>query len=140
MKKMFLKLLLFHQWNRVQEKLEMINIYIILISNFPDSEFPCLHDKWMRWNFYLTIFCRSVPTHFYFFYSICMYTGTKAHIIGSVSWPKKKNFWYHLSGVVVDLLEVRFLPLGKKTIQPFSRAGGIQAKWPAKKGRMGCVS
>ena len=53
---------------------------------------------------------------------------------------KKKNFWYHLSGVVVDLLEVRFLPLGKKTIQPFSRAGGIQAKWPAKYGLNGlCV-
>ena len=34
----------------------------------------------------------------------------------------------------MDLLEVRFLPLGKKTIQPFSRAGGIQAKWPAKYG------
>ena len=56
------------------------------------------------------------------------------HIIGSTSWPKKKNFQYHLSGVVVDLLEVQFLPLGKKTIQPFSRAGGIQAKWPAKYG------
>ena len=40
----------------------------------------------------------------------------------------------------MDLLEVRFLPLGKKTIQPFSRAGGIQAKWPAKYGPNGlCV-
>ena len=40
----------------------------------------------------------------------------------------------------MDLLEVQFLPLGKKTIQPFSRAGGIQAKWPAKYGPNGlCV-
>ena len=54
---------------------------------------------------------------------------------------KKRSYdMYHLSGVVVDLLEVRFLPLGKKTIQPFSRAGGIQAKWPAKYGPNGlCV-
>ena len=34
----------------------------------------------------------------------------------------------------MDLLEVQFLPLGKKTIQPFSRAGGIQAKLSAKCG------
>ena len=33
----------------------------------------------------------------------------------------------------MDLLEVRFLPLGKKTIQPFSRAGGIQAKMARQK-------
>ena len=54
---------------------------------------------------------------------------------------KKRSYdMYHLSGVVVDLLEVQFLPLGKKTIQPFSRAGGIQAKWPAKYGPNGlCV-
>ena len=26
---------------------------------------------------------------------------------------KKKNFWYHLSGVVVDLLELHFLPIAK---------------------------
>ena len=36
---------------------------------------------------------------------------------------KKKNFRYHLSGIVVDLLGVHFLPMGKSKIQPFLRAG-----------------
>ena len=35
------------------------------------------------------------------------------HIIGSASWPKIKNFQYHLSGVVEDLLGIHFLPMGK---------------------------
>ena len=37
----------------------------------------------------------------------------RSHIIGSASWPKKKNFEYHLSGVVEDLLEIHFLPMSK---------------------------
>ena len=47
---------------------------------------------------------------------------------------KKKNFQYHLSGVVEDLLGIHFLPMGKLNIHPFLRAGGTQAKYSAKHG------
>ena len=35
------------------------------------------------------------------------------HIIGSASRPKKKNFQYYLSGIVVDSLGVHILPIVK---------------------------
>ena len=51
-----------------------------------------------------------------------------AHIIGSTSWPKKKNIQYHLSGIVVDLLGAHFLPMGKSKIQPRGPVGGTLTK------------
>ena len=35
------------------------------------------------------------------------------HIIGSASWPKIKNFQYHLSVIVVYPLGIHFLPIDK---------------------------
>ena len=53
---------------------------------------------------------------------------------------KKKNFQYHLSGVVEDPLGIHFLPMGKLNIHPFLRAGDTQAKYSAKYGPKGlCV-
>ena len=45
---------------------------------------------------------------------------------------KKTNFWYHLSGNVVDILGIHFLPMDKSKIQPYLRGGGTQVKWAAK--------
>ena len=53
---------------------------------------------------------------------------------------QKKNFRNHLSGFVVDLMGVHFLPISQSNIQPFLRAGDTQAKWSAKYGPNGlCV-
>ena len=51
---------------------------------------------------------------------------------------KKKNFWYHLSGVVVDLPEVHFISLGKSKILPFwgpvvHRRNGLPNMGPLKR-------
>ena len=73
------------------------------------------------WNMELLIKDDYMAAHCAKKYKNSEITKYQTHIIGSTSWPKKKNFQYHLSGVVVDLLEVQFLPLVKKTIQPFQR-------------------
>ena len=59
------------------------------------------------------------------------------HIIGNASWPKEKNFRYHLPRITQDLFMIHFLPIGKSKIQPFWRAGRTQEKWSAKYGPNG---
>ena len=59
-------------------------------------------------------FLRSGPKVMLLYFDISNFTfWSVTHIIGSASWPKIKNFQYHLSGVVEDLLGINFLPMGK---------------------------